>query len=387
MNRQIKIAVLAIFCAACAANVRAIDWKDTLGGLADKAAQIKDKAGHRDDLSPRGAQSDARAPDKGSDGSAASFRAYQNYDFVPGEKIVFEDDFTGDADGEFPAHWQLEKGQGAVNFVAGRPALALTDGNYARVTPRVRQETYLGNPFTIEFDFYADAAGYDPVLFLESADSEADVGFGKEVYTSHFHDDRANQTATYPAADAFADGWHHAALVFRNGQLKAYLDQYRVLVVPEVGDFKPESVELGGIGGKEHPVRFTNVRIANGGGMNLVEQLTRDGRLVTHGIFFDVGQSAVKPESMGTLRQIVAALKASPSLKLEIGGHTDSDGDASRNLTLSQARADAVRKVLVDQGIDASRLSTKGYGATKPIDSNSTPEGKANNRRVEFVKQ
>ena len=70
-----------------------------------------------------------------------------------------------------------------------------------------------------------------------------------------------------------------------------------------------------------------------------------------------------------------------------MGGYTDSDGDAARNVTLSQARAAAVKQLIVDQGIDASRLTAKGYGADKPIDSNTTPEGKANNRRVEFVKQ
>jgi OmpA-OmpF porin, OOP family len=73
-------------------------------------------------------------------------------------------------------------------------------------------------------------------------------------------------------------------------------------------------------------------------------------------------------------------------VRLEIGGHTDADGDPAKNLTLSTARAEAVKKLLVDQGIDAARLTTKGYGATKPIDSNTTPEDKANNRRVEFVK-
>jgi outer membrane protein OmpA-like peptidoglycan-associated protein len=73
-------------------------------------------------------------------------------------------------------------------------------------------------------------------------------------------------------------------------------------------------------------------------------------------------------------------------VKLEIGGHTDSDGDAAKNVALSQSRADAVKKILVDQGIDAARLTTKGYGSTKPVDVNTTPEGKANNRRVEFTK-
>ena len=105
-----------------------------------------------------------------------------------------------------------------------------------------------------------------------------------------------------------------------------------------------------------------------------------------HGILFDVDKATLKPESMGSINQIFSLLKKDPSLKFEIDGHTDNTGEAAHNLTLSQQRGDAVKTQLVKMGIDASRLTTKGFGDTKPIADNSTPEGRANNRRVEFVR-
>jgi outer membrane protein OmpA-like peptidoglycan-associated protein len=168
--------------------------------------------------------------------------------------------------------------------------------------------------------------------------------------------------------------------------VKAYEDQNRVLVAPDFGEsFMPKSLYLGGIGDNENPLIVKNVRIAAGGGMNVLQTLNKDGKVISH-ILFAVNSATVKPESMGAIQEMAKALKADASVKLEIGGHTDSDGDATRNMTLSQSRAESVKKILVDQGIDAGRLTAKGYGATKPLGPNDSPEGKANNRRVEFTK-
>ncbi len=120
--------------------------------------------------------------------------------------------------------------------------------------------------------------------------------------------------------------------------------------------------------------------------MNMLGQKFTDAKIVTHGINFDVDKATIRPESMGTLNMIVQVMKDNPELKFDVEGFTDNTGTPAHNLTLSQQRADAVKTQLVSMGISSSRLTTKGFGDTKPLSDNNTPEGRANNRRVEFVK-
>ena len=118
------------------------------------------------------------------------------------------------------------------------------------------------------------------------------------------------------------------------------------------------------------------------------QALLSSGRYVCHGILFDTGSDRLKPESAAAIHSIARALETDPALKLLIEGHTDAVGSAGSNQDLSRRRAEAVKAVLVSQfTVDAARLTTNGLGATRPIDSNDTPQGRAQNRRVEFVKQ
>lgn len=118
----------------------------------------------------------------------------------------------------------------------------------------------------------------------------------------------------------------------------------------------------------------------------LLDKLNKDGHIALY-INFDSAKSAIKPDSFPQLDQVVSALKQSPELKLEVGGHTDNTGTPDSNLSLSDARAKAVMGYLAGKGVVASRLSARGYGQTSPLADNRNADGRAKNRRVELVKK
>lgn len=328
-------------------------------------------------------------------GSRPSLEAYQNYDFVPGDKIVFEDNFETDEMGEFPAHWRLLNGQATLNTVADKKSMLVTAGS-TRVKPLIKNPLYLKDTFTIEFDHYAKK-GYGPQLYFYKTDKDAS-GNDLEIASIDFCSSNSwikiysqvtgapSKSADLPtpvSGDNYLDKWHHIALIFKNKRLKIYIDQYRVMSLPEF-EVSPKSFAFKADGTTSLPIVLTGIRVANGGGMKTTEQKFTDPKIITH-INFDIDKATIKPESMGTLNAVAEILKNNPDLKFDIQGHTDNSGDAAHNLQLSQQRADAVKKQLISMGTNASRLTSKGFGDTKPIADNTTPEGKANNRRVEFI--
>ena len=325
-----------------------------------------------------------------------AFTAYQNYDFVPGDTVIFEDHFADDQQGEFPSHWNLGAGQAVMNNVGGQNSLLLTEGNFAHVSPLIKSPMYFGDAFTIEYDWYFNGS-YAPNFYFydNSADAKrasndrGKLSLNNNAATVTVESAGVELGAPFPPeanTENRRNEWHHIAIAFKKKQLKVYIDQSRVLVVPNLG-ISPHAFDIEGIGDKQSPIIFANFRIARGAGMNMLGKKFTDAKIITHGINFDVNKATIKQESMGTLNGIVQILKDNPEIKFEVGGHTDSDGDDGFNMKLSQARADAVRNQLVSMGVDGGRLSSKGYGKTKPLSDNKTWEGKANNRRVEFVKK
>lgn len=322
-------------------------------------------------------------------GGISDIRAYQNYDFVPGDKIIFESQLTDERIGEIPSQFILANGQMDIQTMDNENTIHVPKGSGATMTPRMTNTTYMPDQFTVEFDFKNEGFGVGHLM----------VDFGQRVYYSGGEDIipgitfGTDNTVTWTLGDVhFPEGlnvnydhpmqWHHIAIAINKTVGKVYVDQYRVANVNNLtGKAKNVTIDINGYEGSY----VKNVRIASGG-IDIYKKVTTDSKIITHGILFDVDKASLQPESMGTINSIYDLLKKNPALKFEIDGHTDNTGTAPHNLTLSQQRADAVKAQLIIMGIDASRLSAKGFGDTKPIADNSTPEGKANNRRVEFVK-
>lgn len=115
-------------------------------------------------------------------------------------------------------------------------------------------------------------------------------------------------------------------------------------------------------------------------------QVTRDRIVILDKVYFDTSKAVIKERSFDVLQQVASVMKANPQIKkLSIEGHTDSRGDDDDNMQLSQRRAEAVREFLINKGIAADRLVAKGFGETKPVATNDTKDGRAQNRRVEFL--
>jgi len=186
--------------------------------------------------------------------------------------------------------------------------------------------------------------------------------------------------------DDISDKLYHVRIMADGEHVKVYEDGKRVANVPQAKLGRSNRIFVEAPGNDNEPYYITDIRIAESQ-KKLFDVLSANGRVATHGILFDVNSATIRPESAPTLQEIGDMLKAHPDLRLTIEGHTDNTGDGAANQTLSDQRAASVKTYLVSTfGIDGARLQTKGYGASKPVAPNTTPEGKQQNRRVELVK-
>lgn len=319
---------------------------------------------------------------------------WAKYDFVPGTGIIFEDNQEGEQNGEFPSKWDLAGGTiENAEFDGSNAIYFRVIGNIGGITPMIKDggPDYLPDEFTIEFDCFFEKDVYNQryyVSFYEFKKHKKALD-RLTIYINEAEYGTADIKGTYPGAertnfDKDQSHWRHIAISFNKRALKVYMDDARLLNIPNIAD-NPTGFTLGTTSHKEGKYFAKNIRIAKGA-VPLYDKVLTDGKFITTGIKFDVNKATIKPESMGTINYVVKMMNDNPGLNFTIEGHTDSDGDEARNQTLSEARAKAIRDKMTELGIDASRLKTKGWGESKPMAGNDTPEGKAQNRRVEFVK-
>jgi OmpA-OmpF porin, OOP family len=321
---------------------------------------------------------------------------WSKYDFVPGTEIIFEDDFRGEKNGEFPSRWDMTKGVIEMAQFGDDMVVCFQKTNANgpdAILPMLKNRTqdYLPDEFTVEFDVYFYAKKVDNrtyYLFLYDVKNQVKImSPGKPIKITYNKLEYNQMGDTYPGQNELKPvaGWRHVAISFNKRALKGYLDDTRLLNIPNC-DFNPTGIMLTAHNTSATSKPFIkNIRIAKGA-VPLYDKFLTDGKFVTTGIKFDVNKATIKPESIGTINYVVKMMTDHPELKFSVEGHTDSDGDDASNLKLSEARAKAVVDQMVKLGIDNSRLTSKGLGESKPMAGNDTPEGKAQNRRVEFVK-
>lgn len=319
----------------------------------------------------------------------SDWKSHQNFDFIPGDDILFEDHFTDDQGGEFPKHWNLVSGQGVIADIDSSKVFVVST-YYGKYSPRMKTKAYLPQKYTLEYDTWLDAA-YDSnpgvgIEFQVGGEKVAELVTDHALFTLYYPDGKLQADLPKPIInEAYHNKWHHIAISVDDKQIKVYCDQYRVLVVP-MSNFNAEAIAFTGNASEGMNMYFKDVKLAQGGNMNLLGFAVTDSKFITRGITFDVNKANIRPESFGTLNAIVKLMNAQKELKFEIGGHTDSDGSDEQNRVLSEKRAQAVRNQLIAMGIDPARLIAKGFGESMPLNKNLSPEEKALNRRVEFTK-
>lgn len=303
--------------------------------------------------------------------------------FERGSSIIFEDDLRNEKIGEFPSQWQLLKGSAEVARSDGGNVLSFLVTR-TEVAPKMQENSYLPQGFTIEFDYMMgnETQHSYEIVFLNEAGRRSGA---VRISGRRFQLSSQGKTLSEGAITSSSKlGWKRLALSFNQHELRVFSDGVRILNVP---NFEAELRSFYIIGGRPRNAEafIRNIVVAEGG-MPLYERVISEGSFSTTEIQFDVNKAVIKPESAGIINQVYQLLHEHPDLRFSVEGHTDSDGNTELNQRLSLQRAQSVVQALIEKGIRPDRLEAKGWGDTKPVADNSTEAGKAQNRRVEFIR-
>ena len=387
----------------------------TLDAVEDSITSGPDKNGTTNNNASAGKSTTGQAQGTGGqkageasqDQQQASLQSYSKYDFVPGEKVIFYDDFSQDAVGDFPALWNTNGSAEVVttNLFPGKWMKFIMD-------QCVWTDELLKLPenYTIEYDVIPIGglegermSGWHMKLMQAKNVKAWDGGtapgsggfqlkveyFGRQSYHTWLMGEECGPAmlSGYVENESIRqkmNQMYHIALWVQKTRIRVYQGQNKIIDLPRAlpaGCVKPDRLRF-----ETGAAMISNVRIAVGA-PDMRNKLLTEGKLISYGIYFDVNKDVVKPESYGTLKEISTVLQENPDVRVKIVGYTDADGADASNLDLSKRRGASVKNELVKNfGIDASRLESDGMGESQPVAPNDTPANKALNRRVEFIK-
>lgn len=425
MKKLIYFSLFAIFLPVFAQAqlidrmIRKVEDKvvEKTGDAIDKASQKKEKS-KKTEETPTETNEEQTTGNKSTDETTQTsaekpeastlkivpLKAYSKFDFVPGDKVIAYEDFSSvGADDDLPTGWNTNASSEMVtlNNYPGK-WMALKGSSFSAFLPEF--VTSIPENATIEFEMIPTSeSGILYFQFFNEAhnrrkiewDDYRNEGVAIDLY-GHWiqlesyipNEDMFRSNSDNSVERFFEENVNKAIKVSiwrQKERIRMYLNETKVMDIARACHATTTYNSIQFVKRSDNDVYIRNIRVAVGA-PDIRTKLAA-GKFTTSGILFNTNEDRIKPESYGVLRQIADALKATPDLKVKIVGHTDSDGDAAKNLDLSKRRAAAVKTALSNEfGIDVARLTTDGQGATQPVAPNTTTEGKANNRRVEFLK-
>ena len=342
-------------------------------------------------------------------------KTYSKFDFVPGEKVIAMEDFSNTSVGDFPLAWNTNSSAEVVTMDGSdQKWFFITKDGFFQ--PELIKD--MPENFTIEFDVFtryrsSNILAYQfQIASTDNAKKDLANNYPKNAFKlewlacnaeTRFYVSEAGEIVNKNEGlnvNQFAHSENGNAVKFKfsiwrqKNRLRVYVNENKIVDLPQALDskLKYNVFKLGSrymnfsTADNKDEFMVSNIRYAVGVA-DTRSKLITVGKLVTRGILFDTNSDVINASSYGVLKDIAAVLGENPSVKIKIVGHTDSDGDDGANLTLSQKRASAVKAMLATEfKINESRMETDGKGEAEPSDSNSTAVGKANNRRVEFIK-
>ena len=447
MRRLCYLSFAVILLSFCTLDAEAQGWLNNLKDKAVDAAKrtIENKVSNKTEKVTGDAADAVLNGKKGKKGKANDDGGYEDEegasgdepvdfaqvqaksDFKRGATVFFTDDLSGEQMGEFPSKWDLLQGSEVeVVSIKGKKAIKFEE---SKIRPLMKDLKYLPEEFTIELDVLSqpakDGSGWDGTLdfrfygeenngrnkddrvyeFRTSIETSG-VDRYKGTYNSINWDwkswapngnDITGAAQTEAIRKVFKpNDWNHIAISFNKRALKVYLNYSRIVNIPN--QKQPRWWWMEGSSDSNKGIYVTNIVMAKGA-VELYDRNTTDyssavekaiaetGKFVTNNILFETGKATLKAESMEEIQKVADYMKKNPTARFEVQGHTDNQGSDAINDPLSQQRAEAVVKALEGMGVDGFNLRAVGKGSHEPVADNKTDAGRAQNRRVEFIKR